>query len=227
MNVDPTDASPEFVPFRQQEHPTTRRLGPVRLDPMSSVRYTGTSLLYTSLSGRLFLYDVAASPDATLAGSYESVREWACAKGTFTLHRTFPWIDPGPSSSTVSAATGGGSSRVVRTGTPAVWALCCQIDKWRVLAGGSDGSCVVWNHFTGKRVYKLKGPTLDKGGCSKTLRPTHPRVDEGDGDEEGGGDGTVAVKAITGVAFDDERIYAGGMDGWIRVWECIDTNNVT
>ncbi len=74
-------------------------------------------------------------------------------------------------------------------------------------------------------MYSLKGSLIDSGS-GKAL--TAVVTDEEFGRKRGGiGDGFDAGetgdglhdRAITGVAFDDQYIVAGGMDGIIRIWE--------
>ena len=79
-------------------------------------------------------------------------------------------------------------------------------------------------------LYSLKGSSIDNGSG----RPLTVATDEGfgrkgrygasDGVDGGDNNGNVGTssqidRAITGVAFDDQYIVAGGMDGIIRIWE--------
>ncbi|TPX61342.1 hypothetical protein PhCBS80983_g01181 [Powellomyces hirtus] len=208
---------------------------PTRHDPVSSIKFTGPSLLFTTLSGRLYLYDVTPLPGSESGlVSYEAVREWAGREGLLVIKQVLSWVDPTTSNTNINNNSGrneasGGGELPRPKHHPSVWALCSQLDEWRIIAGGSDGSCVVWNHFTGKRVYTLRGATIDKGvrdGGARRL-PQSPGDDQdgeaggaAEGGEEGGSE--MNMKAITGVAFDSQRIYAACMNGYIRVWECID-----
>ncbi|KAJ3149873.1 hypothetical protein HDU86_006831 [Geranomyces michiganensis] len=230
FTITPAAGPPTFHAFRKQENtasktPTTSR----RHDALSSVNFSGASLLFTTLSGRLFLYDVAKPAEAF---RYEEAREWAATTGTFTINQALNWTSSseGVVVDTLNAPASPNAQRpsanipVPRARAPAgggTWALCSQLDEWRIIAGGSDGSCVVWNHFTGKRVYALRGMKLMKGDTGAdivTLRRS-PGTDDHDSDGEDEG----SIKAITGVAFDTQRIYAACMSGYIRVWECIDS----
>ncbi|KAJ3149047.1 hypothetical protein HDU89_004049 [Geranomyces variabilis] len=230
FTITPGAGSPTFYAFRKQENtaqkaPTASR----RHDASSSVNFDGASLLFTTLSGRLFLYNVVKPAEAA---SYEEAREWAGAAGTFTINQALNWgcgndeaaVDTVNSpASHILPPRSGDSIPVSRPRTPAgggTWALCSQLDEWRIIAGGSDGSCVVWNHFTGKRVYALKGTKLIKGetGADTLTLRRSPGSEEHDSD----GDKNGSIKAITGVAFDTQRIYAACMSGYIRVWDCVD-----
>jgi hypothetical protein len=80
---------------------------------------------------------------------------------------------------------------------------------------------MLWNHQVGRLLYELKGKTIDNGGGAKVLalgeyvgaKAIDPSL------ESLKDSATKANRAITGVAFDDHFIVAGGMDGVIRIWE--------
>ena len=80
---------------------------------------------------------------------------------------------------------------------------------------------MLWNHLNQKILYELKGSTINKG-----TGPIDLHVQENTGTDEFDPTfeplketGTKIDRAITGVAFDDHFIVAGGMDGVIRIWE--------
>jgi hypothetical protein len=80
---------------------------------------------------------------------------------------------------------------------------------------------MLWNHQVGKLLYELKGKTINNGTAAKELavgeyvgaKATDPSF------ESLKDSATKPNRAITGVAFDDHFIVAGGMDGVIRIWE--------
>lgn len=80
---------------------------------------------------------------------------------------------------------------------------------------------MLWNHQNEKMLYELKGNKIDNGTGpkplvvgeyvgAKALDPSFESLKDS---------GNRTERAITGVAFDDHYIVAGGMDGIIRIWE--------
>lgn len=78
---------------------------------------------------------------------------------------------------------------------------------------------MLWNHQNGKVLYELKGNKINDGTgpksleiaeytSEKTIDPSFESIARSQTD-----------RAITGVAFDNKYIVAGGMDGLIRIWE--------
>ena len=80
---------------------------------------------------------------------------------------------------------------------------------------------MLWNHHNQKVLYSLKGNTIDNGNGPATLTVGQYATSKAfDLAIDSLKDiGTKDDRAITGVAFDDNYIVAGGMDGVIRVWE--------
>jgi WD40 repeat protein len=83
------------------------------------------------------------------------------------------------------------------------WVLSLKIDGWRLICGRKDGTVIIWNHHTEKKVTELFAETMDDimdviYGRTKDKR---------------------AKKAVTGISFDDKYIVAGGMDGQVKIWE--------
>ncbi|KAI8903132.1 WD40-repeat-containing domain protein [Gorgonomyces haynaldii] len=85
-----------------------------------------------------------------------------------------------------------------------VWQLCSRHDRWRLMSGTSEGTCSVWNHRTGKLLYTLETKKVDDNAVKGLTSISK------------GGNG-----ALTGLAFDDFYIVAGGTDGIVRIWEPI------
>ncbi|KAI9205808.1 WD40-repeat-containing domain protein [Polychytrium aggregatum] len=261
-------------------------------DPISSIQFTGTRLVFGAFSGNLYMYDVLPHKTITsavttnqLSAAYEHLHHWANDPATFVLNRVFnlqetmssPTLSHAASSAEVrplsptpdrrktkrrngerypaskSGATSSSSSfskpgnlEISVSREPSLpsplssalpsplafaasplakiksqklnsWALCVQMDEWRLMSGGSGGRCSVWNYRTGRQIYVLKGNIIDNGDgpiqCeTKEILPEEALDFAGDGNTEEG-------KTITGVAFDDRYIVAGGMDGMVRIWE--------
>eukprot|EP00842_Homolaphlyctis_polyrhiza_P004421 jgi/Hompol1/4980/HPOL_004063-RA len=66
-----------------------------------------------------------------------------------------PMTTPAPTTTSTAQAAGGTLPVVCSQ-----WALFTRHDEWRLMCAGSDGQCTVWNHRTGKLIYKLNGPMV-------------------------------------------------------------------
>ncbi|KNC97735.1 uncharacterized protein SPPG_06736 [Spizellomyces punctatus DAOM BR117] len=213
---------PVFFSLRKMHHDADmRRTSGGDHDPVSCICYNGRSLLFSTFSGRVFFYDVC--PYETDLGSgivYENIRDWANARTTFKLKGVYKTdavrvaSRPVATLSTPRHTTGTGTGPVAADGNatenllPATtmrkWTLCAQLDEWKLIAGSSDGRCIVWNHLTGKSMYCLKGCTIE-GGEGPVLLMGENCQNE-------------VEKAVTGLAFDDKYVVVGSADGLIRVW---------
>lgn len=80
---------------------------------------------------------------------------------------------------------------------------------------------MLWNHQNEKMLYELKSNNIDDGTGPKPLAvKEYVGAKAIDPSFESLKDtGPKTERAITGVAFDDHFIVAGGMDGVIRIWE--------
>ncbi|KAI8916890.1 WD40-repeat-containing domain protein [Entophlyctis helioformis] len=175
------------------------------------------------------------------------------------------------SAGSAGSAPGSPSRRVSSWSRPAglmaqgKWGLCAHVDEWRLMSGGTEGRCAVWNHRTGQLIYTLKGNTIDhvdglgavaveaqRDENSDETGSTTYRLGAPRGSMTGRTSASVlgsltgsilaatsafpgsaaaaaanaakqddqeADRAITGVAFDDSCIVAGGMDGYIKIWQ--------
>ncbi|KAJ3042947.1 hypothetical protein HDV00_006254 [Rhizophlyctis rosea] len=108
------------------------------------------------------------------------------------------------------------------------WALCIQMDPWRLIAGGGDGRCVVWNYLTGRKIYELKDNTIDTGVGPTVVVDDSTPIRSSSSSSNGSRKGKLELEeekkdlqvphGITGVAFDDRVIVTGGMDGVVRMF---------
>ncbi|KAJ3293590.1 Kinesin-associated protein 3 [Borealophlyctis nickersoniae] len=122
-------------------------------------------------------------------------------------------VTPTPTSTSRSIPAGPGHAG------PRSWALCAQMDTWRLISGGGEGRCVVWNYRTGRRIYVLRGNTIDSGDGVVHVEEEGLSTEGEAGVEVSKGQTEETDKAVTGVAFDDRYTVIGSMDGFIRLWE--------
>ena len=189
-------------------------------DPISNISYLKNRLLIGTLSGILLLFDVSpfVCSETTINKAYEALKQWASTSNTLRLNKQFHLTYGKPQEDLKIASLPRGQ-----------WSLCGKLDEWRLMGGGSEGRCAVWNHRTGKLIYTLKGHTIEKaGGLCEVEVDNSFEVAQPDSSKEQPKVSTVFRKtiregdnnrAITGVSFDDSFIVAGGMDGLIKVWE--------
>lgn len=108
------------------------------------------------------------------------------------------------------------------------------MDRWRLIGGGSEGRLVIWNHTTGKEVYALDEWTNETSSQKRKQADEEKEVEnvtemkdeeekdkekETGSDDDGDDSKECHGKAITGIAFDDSYIVAGGTDGKLRIWD--------
>jgi WD40 repeat protein len=180
-------------------------------DPITCVKYSGEKLIVSTLSGKLLYYRLNAPKmeldDTPTSVVYQNLRTWAGKKDSFLLDHEYMLVNTAnrPKDSAVGS-----------------WALCVHADAWRLMAGGSEGRCILWNHQSKRMLYSLRGSLIDSGDG-----PFNVVVDNAYGSKKGADSidtkdpsaHSEGDRAITGVAFDDHFIVAGSMDGIIRVWE--------
>lgn len=198
LTVSGSGELPNFIPVHKLED--SKGLSDARIavnyDPISCVKYTDTSLLFGTFSGRLYQYQVRPHDRGIVhqptGSAYEALRNWATSPETFAVNRVYHTSETAADNRKTTNAVHDDSANSVHGRS---WVLCCASDSWRLIGGTSDGRVCLWNHLTGTKLY-----TLDKGI---------------EGDDPGGHD-----KAINSCAFNDSVVVAGCMDGHLRIWGC-------
>ncbi|KAI9092410.1 WD40-repeat-containing domain protein [Phlyctochytrium arcticum] len=208
-------------------------------DPVSCISYNGHFLLFSTFSGKLFLYKTTlpellngVAPNA----EYPVIREWINGSDAFVLKSVYGMNTDGsvetsqgerssPSSSQPllaqdesSVTNRPGSARPAPTiphqsvqssssstiGQHNNWSLSASADKWRIIGGGSDGRCFVWNHLTQRRLFTLRSDQLELAGSLTAMK----------GATKGEG------RAVTGIVITDKVVLIGSLDGTVRIWDC-------
>ncbi|KAK5669321.1 hypothetical protein QVD99_003719 [Batrachochytrium dendrobatidis] len=154
-----------------------------RSDPVSSLVFNDSRLLFGMLSGIVYLYDVHNIPLVSKIQSvgYDQLSEWASHPNTFFLNRIYHSHKSMPLCQKTSADASShfefdsqsstANTCMVEHGAPKIspqrlntnsqkvaqgkWSLCVRADDWRLMSAGSEGKCTVWNHRTGKMIYQL------------------------------------------------------------------------
>lgn len=177
-------------------------------EPISGIQFTDKILLISTLSGYVFFSDVFTVPPVDPStGSYSTHLEWANSRTSMRLKCMFRFQDCEEENDGTGPETKGMLGQ---------WSLCAKSDEWRMMSGGSQGYLAVWNHRIGKFLYKLKTLEERPGVTStNTLATSEVGSMAAFAKKSKGG----KVRALTGLAFDDSYIVAGGMDGKVHVWE--------
>ncbi|KAJ2988355.1 hypothetical protein HDV02_005633, partial [Globomyces sp. JEL0801] len=177
-------------------------------DPISEIQFSEERLLVSTLSGYGFLHNVNPPPkiETKIPKIYESLLQWANQPGSFSRIGIYQYQ---PREADSNNSNKGMNGR---------WSLCAKNDAWRLMNGGSQGFVAVWNHRTGKFLYKLNSrddikPILkdisieskQNIGSLNSFAKKDNKLD--------------SIRALTGLSFDDSYIVASGMDGFIYIWE--------
>ncbi|KAJ3377945.1 hypothetical protein HDU92_007797 [Lobulomyces angularis] len=163
-----------FAPNENTEISTNLDLEKPEFDPISFIYLKDNRLSLGKFSGSLFLYDLASykpwlkKSEFQGVSQFEVLKKWCKDKDTFNLigvynvgtGRVVKNFDTNNPEEYINESNSGVKS----------WALCVQMDAWRLMCGGSEGRCVLWNHREGQRVYTLKGDTIQNGFQTSKLQ---------------------------------------------------------
>jgi len=155
------------------------------LDPISFICLRENRLALGKFSGIMYFYKINPyDPWLKLASGeegggsassiqYENLKLWCEDKGTFNLIGVYE-LESGRVDKQVSEGT------FIPVPGNHTWALCVTMDAWRLMCGGSEGRCVLWNHREGRRIYNLKGDMILDGIKSVVVKQdviAAPQVD--------------------------------------------------
>ncbi|KAJ3221382.1 hypothetical protein HK099_003556 [Clydaea vesicula] len=146
-----------FAPNENTEISTNLDLEKPEFDPISFIYLKDNRLSLGKFSGSLFLYDLASykpwlkKSEFQGVSQFEVLKKWCKNVGTGRVVKNFDTNNP---EEYINESNSGVKS----------WALCVQMDAWRLMCG------VLWNHREGQRVYTLKGDTIQNGFQTSKLQ---------------------------------------------------------
>lgn len=122
------------------------------------VQCTFTPSNHTVLSIFTYTIELWLKQPGTAASStsiqYENLKQWCEEPSTFALQGIYE-LETGKVDKSNTEHVAKPSNRT--------WALCVTMDAWRLMCGGSEGRCVLWNHREGRKIYSLKGDMILDG----------------------------------------------------------------